>query len=59
MSAPTYFSAIEAGWSAEDWLQTRDEAASVLEYDQGNERMRATELATAQTFAKYGRCPSK
>lgn len=59
MPDPTVFSAIKEGWTSEDWLIARDELAAVLEYDQKNERRRATELATAQTMTKYGPCPKK
>jgi hypothetical protein len=54
---PGLFSAVEAGWTSEDWVLARDKLAAVLEYDQGNDQLRATELATAQTFKKYGPCP--
>jgi hypothetical protein len=59
VNPPSCFSAIREGWTKEDWIEARDECAAVLEFDQGQERSRATELATAATFGKYGRCPTK
>jgi hypothetical protein len=57
MAKPTVFSAIKEGWYAEDWHAARDEMAAILEYDQGNDRKRAFELATAETYKRYGSCP--
>ncbi len=51
------FSAIEAGWTAEDWRMARDERAAILEYDENLPRQSAEQIATAQTFKRYGRCP--
>lgn len=53
-NAPELFSAIEAGWTAEDWMMARDERAAILEYDEWLPRSRAEELATVQTFKRYG-----
>jgi hypothetical protein len=59
VNPPSCFSAIREGWTKEDWIETRDECAAVFEFDQGQVRSRATELATAATFRKYGPCPWK
>jgi hypothetical protein len=57
MAKPTVFSAIKEGWYAEDWHAARDEMAAILEYDQGNNGQRALDLATAETYKRYGSCP--
>lgn len=57
MATPTIMSAIKEGWYAEDWNAARDEMAAILEYDQGNESKRAFELATAETYKRFGACP--
>lgn len=56
---PTDFSAVEAGWTAEDWDMARDERAGILEFDEKLPRRKADELATAQTFKRYGPRPKK
>jgi hypothetical protein len=56
---PTDFSAIEAGWTAEDWDIARNERAGVLEYDEQLPRYRAEDLATAQTVKRYGYRPKE
>ena len=47
------------GWAAEDWDVARSERAGVLEFDEKLPRRKAEELATAQTFNRYGPRPKK
>lgn len=56
---PTMFSAIEAGWSKEDWELAVQERAAILEYDQRIARPRADQLAMALTYDRYGPCPKE
>ena len=53
------FSAIEAGWTAEDWDLAREERAAILEYDEHLPRTIAENLGTAQTYRRYGRRPAQ
>ena len=59
MAKPTDFSAIEAGWTAEDWDFARLERAGFLENDERLPRERADELALAQTYKRYGPRPKR
>lgn len=50
-------SAIDEGWSKEDWQLAAQERAAILEHDECLPRARANSLAIGQTYTRYGQCP--